>query len=69
MVVILDKQPDMQQCIINIDNPDTELSLSEATIQTLMMLVKSIEDEANKNPEAHIENIELDFEEPSPSES
>jgi hypothetical protein len=69
MIAILDKQPDMKQCIINIDNPDAELSLSEATIQTLMMLVKSIEAEANKEPELYIDNVELEIDDTTPSES
>lgn len=69
MIAILDKQPDMKQSIINIDNPDAELSLSEATIQTLMMLVKSIEAEANKEPELYIDNVELEIDDTTPSES
>ena len=64
---LLEKQPDPKQALINIDTPtnETPLTLSEAVIQTYMMLIKSIEEEASKDLEKHATEIELDIKDPS----
>jgi NADH:ubiquinone oxidoreductase subunit B-like Fe-S oxidoreductase len=65
MTRLLEKQPDPKQALINIDTPtnETPLTISEAVIQTFMMLVKSVEDEANKNLKKHTTEVELDIKE------
>lgn len=69
MARLLEQQPDPKQALINIDS-DTNgipLTISEAVIQTFMMLVKSVEDEANKDLEKHTTDVELDIKDPSES--
>jgi hypothetical protein len=70
MTRLLEKQPDPKQALINIDTPtnETPLTISEAVIQTFMMLIKSVEDEANKDLKKHTTEVELDIKE-DPSES
>lgn len=59
MMRILEKQPDIKEALVNINTPNKELSLSEAVIQTFMMLVKSVEEEANKDVEKYTETVEV----------
>lgn len=61
MVRLLDKQPDPKQTLINIDSVDKELSISEAVIQTYMMLIKEVEEVANKNLKKYTESVEIDI--------
>lgn len=56
---ILEQQPDIKQALVNINTAGKELSLSEAVIQTFMMIMKSVEEEANKNPEKYTETVEV----------
>jgi hypothetical protein len=56
---ILEQQPDIKQALVNINTAGKELSLSEAVIQTFMMIMKSVEEEANKNPEEYTETVEV----------
>lgn len=69
MTRLLEQQPDPKQALINIDAPSSEtpLTISEAVIQTFMMLVKSVEDEANKDLKKHTTDVELDIKDPSES--
>ena len=69
MARLLEQQPDPKQALINIDTPtnETPRTISEAVIQTFMMLVKSVEDEANKDLKKHTEDVELDIIDPSES--
>lgn len=62
MTRILERQPDPKQALINIDTVEKELTISEATIQTFMMLIKSCEEEANKDAEKYTEEIEVEVE-------
>lgn len=41
---IIDRQENPKQTLINIDTPGQPLTIDEATIQTLAMLLKSVED-------------------------
>ena len=68
MTRLLEKQPDPKQAIINIDSSENPLSLSEAVIQSFMMLIKSVEDEANKDLKKHTQEVELEIKE-DPSEN
>ena len=70
MTRLLEQQPDPKQALMNIDTDtnETPLTVSEAVIQTFMMLVKSVEDEANKDLKKHTTDVELDIKE-DPSES
>jgi uncharacterized membrane-anchored protein YjiN (DUF445 family) len=70
MARLLEQQPDPKQALMNIDTPtnETPLTISEAVIQTFMMLIKSVEDEANKDLKKHTTDVELDIKE-DPSES
>lgn len=70
MARLLEQQPDPKQALMNIDTKtnETPLTISEAVIQTFMMLVKSVEDEANKDLKKHTTDVELDIKE-DPSES
>jgi hypothetical protein len=61
MVRLIDKQPDPKQTLINIDSVDKELSISEAVIQTYMMLIKEVEEVANKNLKKYTESVEIDI--------
>ena len=60
MMRVLEKQPDIKQTLININTSDTELTLSEAVIQTFMSLIKSVEEIANKDPEKYTESVEVE---------
>lgn len=70
MTRLLEKQPDPKQALMNIDSDtnETPLTLSEAVIQTYMMLIKSVENEANKDLKKHSTEVEVDIKE-DPSES
>ncbi len=70
MTKLLEKQPDLKQTLINIDTPtnETPLTISEAVIQTYMMLVKTVEEAASKDLKKHTQEIELEIKE-DPSES
>ena len=68
MTRLLEKQPDIKQTLLNIDSKDIPLSLSEATIQTFMMLIKSVEEEANKDLGKHTQEVEIEINE-DPSEN
>jgi hypothetical protein len=70
MTRLLEKQPDPKQALINIDTPtnETPLTISEAVIQTFMMLIKSVEDEASKDLKKHATEVEVEIKE-DPSES
>jgi hypothetical protein len=59
MMRILEKQPDIKEALVNINTPNKELSLSEAVIQTFMMLIKTVEEEANKDVEKYTETVEV----------
>ena len=59
MMRILEKQPDVKEALVNINTPNKELSLSEAVIQTFMMLIKTVEEEANKDVEKYTETVEV----------
>jgi hypothetical protein len=63
MARLLEKEPDFKQALINIDTTDKPLSLSEGVIQTLMMLIKSFEDEVSKDLTTHTEEVELEINE------
>ena len=68
MIRLLEKQPDQKQALINIDTEGTELTLSEAVIQTFMMMIKSVEDVANTDIKKYTEDVEIEISE-DPSES
>jgi len=70
MTRLLERQPDLKQTLVNIDSDtnETPLTISEAVIQTFMMLIKSVEDEANKDLKKHTTEVELEVTE-DPSES
>jgi hypothetical protein len=65
MTKLLEMQPDPKQALVNIDSSTEPLTISEAVIQTFMMLVKSVEDEANKDLKKHTEDVELEIKDPS----
>ena len=65
MTKLLEKQPDPKQALINIDSTENPLTLSEAVIQTFMILIKSVEEEANKDLKKHTQEVELDIKDPS----
>jgi len=48
---IMDRQPDIKQTLINIDTEGKPLTIDEATIQTLGMFLKSVEDATEKDLE------------------
>jgi len=60
MTRLLERQPDLKQALINIDTEGKELNLSEAVIQTYMMLIKSIEEAAEKNSDKFTTHVEID---------
>jgi len=60
MTKLLEKQPDLKQALINIDTEGTELNISEAVIQTYMMLIKSVEEAAEKNPSKFTKYVEIE---------
>ena len=63
MTRLIERQPDPKQALINIDSLETKQSISEATIQTFMMLIKSVEEEANKDIEKNTEMVEIEISE------
>lgn len=65
MTKLLEKQPDPKQALINIDSIENPLTISEAVIQTFMILIKSVEEEANKDLKKHTQEVELDIKDPS----
>jgi hypothetical protein len=65
MTKLLERQPDPKQALINIDSTENPLTLSEAVIQTFMILIKSVEEEANKDLKKHTTDVELDIKDPS----
>ena len=65
---LLEKQTDLKQSLINIDTEGKELSISEAVIQTYMMLIKSIEEAANKDSDKFTEEVEIEIPDEEPTE-
>jgi len=61
MTRLIEKQPDPKLTIVNISTEGKELSISEAVIQTYMMLIKSVEDSVNKDAEKFTEEVEIDI--------
>ena len=68
MTRLLEKQTDLKQSLINIDTEGKELSISEAVIQTYMMLIKSIEEAANKDSNKFTEEVEIEIPDEEPTE-
>ena len=68
MTRLLEKQTDIKQSLINIDTEGKELSISEAVIQTYMMLIKSIEEAANKDSDKFTEEVEIEIPDEEPTE-
>ncbi len=68
MTRLLEKQTDLKQSLINIDTEGKELSISEAVIQTYMMLIKSIEEAANKDSDKFTEEVEIEIPDEEPTE-
>jgi hypothetical protein len=62
MTRLLERQPNAKEALINIDTPGKELSISEAVIQTFMMMIKSCEEFADKNKTDYTEEVEVDIE-------
>lgn len=60
MTRILEQQPDIKQALVNINTSDAQLTLSEAVIQTFMMLIKSVEEVANKDAAKYTETVEVE---------
>jgi hypothetical protein len=60
---LLEKEPDFKETLSNINTTDKPLTLSEGVIQTLMMLVKSFENEASKDLPKHTQEVELEINE------
>lgn len=58
---LIERQPDIKQALINIDTEGTKLNLSEAVIQTYMMLIKSVEDAANKDSKKYTEVVQIEI--------
>ena len=58
---LIERQPDIKQALINIDTEGTKLNLSEAVIQTYMMLIKSVEDAANKDSKKYTEVVQIEL--------
>jgi len=61
MTRLLERQPDLKQALINIDTEGKELNISEAVIQTYMMLVKSIEEAAKKDEKKFTQEVEIEI--------
>jgi hypothetical protein len=59
MMRLVEKEPDPKQALLNIEAVGKPLSISEAVIQSYMMLIKSVEDAANQNPKEHIQEVEV----------
>lgn len=57
---LIDGLPDKKESILRISEGDKPLSLTEATIQTLLMFMKTVEEKAYGNDEL-IEEVELNF--------
>jgi len=60
MTRLVERQPDIKQALINIDTEGTKLNLSEAVIQTYMMLIKSVEDAANEDSKKYTEVVQIE---------
>lgn len=67
---LMDRQENMQKTLINIDTPDTPLTIDEACIQTFGMLLKSIEEATQSDLEnlTREHTIEYKEEEETPEE-
>ena len=61
MTRLIEKQPDPKLTMVNISTEGKELSISEAVIQTYMMLIKSVEEAVNKDSEKFTEEVEIDI--------
>jgi hypothetical protein len=68
MIRVIEKQPDQKQVLINISAENTELTISEAVIQTYMMLIKSVEEQVRETSDEFTEIVEIEVTE-DPSES
>lgn len=66
---LIEKQPDPKQSITKINTEGETLTISEAVIQTYMMLIKSVEDAVNKSDEELTEEIEIELPTEDPSEN
>ena len=67
MTRLIEKQPDIKQSLLNINGEGVKLNMSEAVIQTYMMLIKSVEDAANENLTAHTSQTEIEMYEEDPA--
>ena len=56
---ILDRQEDVRKSLENIDDPEQALTLDEAVVQTLMMLMKSVEDATQHDLANLTDEVEL----------
>lgn len=66
---LIEKQPDPKQSITKINTEGEALTISEAVIQTYMMLIKSVEDAVNNSDEELTEEIEIELPTEDPSEN
>ncbi len=66
---LIEKQPDPKQSITKINTEGETLTISEAVIQTYMMLIKSVEDAVNNSDEDLNEEIEIELPTEDPSEN
>lgn len=66
---LIEKQPDPKQSITKINTEGETLTISEAVIQTYMMLIKSVEDAVNNSDEELTEEIEIELPTEDPSEN
>jgi len=57
---LIDKEPNPKDVLVNINTPDKTLTLSEAVIQSILSLMKSVEDVVNLDPEKHTETVEVE---------
>ena len=69
LTAALDREENPKQSLINIDTPEQELTINEALIQSLMVIINSVETEANKNLDDYTEVIEKEIVTDDPSES
>lgn len=58
---LIERQPDPKETLIKINNEGGELTISEAVIQTYMMLIKSVEEAVNENPEKFTTEVEIEL--------
>ena len=58
---LIERQPDPKEALIKINTEGKELTISEAVIQTYMMLIKSVEEAVNENPEKFTTEVEIEL--------